>query len=284
MKKILLILFIYSSINVYSQSFPNNKPDVLIGKKVTPITLEERLKKYGYKNFVSEFDTINKEIKVIGRKNKPFYVENTASSDYYKLKPLIFIVDKVYELNEKKSYKTYNDYILQLKNDEIGIVYYRYDPTNSNIFELELINNALLPNEVYCNEIKIKKDKFEDIETHITPFNIDGISFLKSISNNKKDYFINIRVNGSTLNVGEKGVYILLENGKKILKPNEKIDVDVNKNSTGWEYSAFINLNNEEITLLKSSRITDVKLFIYEKEISLKNGLLTQEYLKCITK
>lgn len=285
MKKALLFLIILLINNAYSQSFPGNKPEDLIGKKITPIFKDEHLKKYGFKNFIAVFDTIRGEISVIGRKNKPFYDDMTASSDYYKLKPLIFTVEKIYELNEKKSYKSYNDYVFQLSNTEIGKIYYRYDPTNEAIFELELINNEILSNEVYCNNILIKKDKFEDLETHMTPFGNQGLSLMKSIRNNIKTYYLSVKVNGGTLNVGEKGAYILLENGKKISKPNEKIDVDYNsRNASDWEYSAFIQLSQEEISLLKSSRITDVKLYIYENEITIKNGLIIQEYLKCLTK
>lgn len=87
---------------------------------------------------------------------------------------------------------------------------------------------------------------------------------------------------GSTINVGIKGLTLLLENGKKIERPNADIDAKVNKGGSGYLYSAFIELTKEEIDLLINNPITDNRLYIYDGQI--KNGAKLSEYLKCLTK
>ena len=42
--------------------------------------------------------------------------------------------------------------------------------------------------------------------------------------------YFTLYANGSTLNVGEKGVIMLLDNGDRITRPEAKIDVDAQEN------------------------------------------------------
>ncbi len=285
MKKLLLITLTLFGLNSFAQSFPGNKPEILLNKVMKPIEKDEILQFYGYKNFIDNFDTITKEYKITDLNNKPFYNEKCFCSRYEDLKKLKFKVKKIFNVNDK--YSIHSDKsMLQLENDSVGIVYYLYDPKYEHSFELELDKGEILPNEVFCEDIDMEKDKFNGEVTYRTPFGNQGINLTKIKKNNVTNYYLSVSVDGSTLNVGTKGAYVLFDNGKKISRPNESIDVDSNIGtySSGWEYSAFIKLNQEDIKLLKNNKITDVKLYIYQNEVSKNTSIKIQQYMKCLTK
>lgn len=134
----------------------------------------------------------------------------------------------------------------------------------------------------YCEEITNEKDKFTGEITYRTPHGNLGLYIVKYVKSGVVDYYLSVYVGGSTLNTNEKGVYILFDNGKKIIRNNEHIDVSYG--DEGWMYNGFIKLTKENITLLKNNLITDVKLFIYDKEIDNKSANNIRQYMKCLSK
>lgn len=131
----------------------------------------------------------------------------------------------------------------------------------------------------FCNEIEEENDKFTNKTTFDSPI-LNPISFRKVKIGDKVSTFIKIDVIGITANVGKKGVIILFEDGTKIERPDEVIDVNVNKKGGGFLYRSFFELNQEDIEKLSQNRISDVRLFIFDREIN--NGFKLQEYMKCI--
>jgi hypothetical protein len=129
-----------------------------------------------------------------------------------------------------------------------------------------------------CSKIKTTIDKFDGDTTHMTPLTgvLGTISFMKS----KGKIFMNLDVAGYTLNLGEKGVIILLENGGKIEKPEAKIEAEATTN--GYKYSAFFMLDETDIELLKNNPITDYRLYIYEGKPTKKNALIYMDFVKCL--
>ncbi|MDI6033020.1 hypothetical protein QLS91_08030 [Flavobacterium sp. LB2P84] len=126
----------------------------------------------------------------------------------------------------------------------------------------------------YCSKIQTNTDKFSGVIKYNSP-RLERITFLKE----KGIIDIRIDIPGSTLNVNEKGVILLLEDGSKINRPNQKISVDYND---GYRYSAYFQLTKLEIQRIIKSPITDVKLYIYDAEIF--EPLKYSEYLKCLSK
>lgn len=117
-----------------------------------------------------------------------------------------------------------------------------------------------------CNFYTEDLDKFDGKITFDT-YTDGGVSFVKVISKaNIITYYISLSVEGATLNYGLKGVTILLKNGK-IEKPLEKVSVDINKKTYQYVYSAFCALSKQDIQKIKSSKITDFRLYIYDKNI-----------------
>lgn len=125
--------------------------------------------------------------------------------------------------------------------------------------------------EIYSFVKKTDPRTFEDYLTETDPFNgektyrggIPPISFTKIKSKTSTEQYIHLSVNGSTLNYGCEGVYILFENGEKIERSKEKVDTDYSSGS--WSYSAFFTPTANEIKLLKTQKVIAVKLYIYKQ-------------------
>ena len=82
------------------------------------------------------------------------------------------------------------------------------------------------------------------------------------------------------MTVGGKGLTLLLENGRKISWDDEDYEVSVGY-LNDWTYSTFTKLNEEEIELLKTYKVTDVKLYIFDKEVG--NPERYKSFLNCLT-
>ena len=108
-----------------------------------------------------------------------------------------------------------------------------------------------------------KTDKFSSEKTYYGGGTI--VSFMKVIGKGKSSQYVSVNVNGSTLNYGCYGVYILFENGKKIVRSKEKVDTDYSDGE--WKYKAFFTPTLNEINLLKTQKITTVKLYVYDADV-----------------
>ena len=106
-------------------------------------------------------------------------------------------------------------------------------------------------------------DKFSGEKTYYGGGTI--VSFMKVMGKGKSSQYVSVNVNGSTLNYGCYGVYILFENGKKIVRSKEKVDTDYSDGE--WKYKAFFTPTLNEINLLKTQKITTVKLYVYDADV-----------------
>lgn len=286
MKKLFLTVFLsFIILNTFGQSFPGKSPELLLNKIVKPKNVPDNLQKYGYVNFYMNFDKKLKQIadKPYDKKNKPFPIDplSPTASDYLKMVGKEFKVLEVIESVSKYSFSN-KEYIIVIENKDIGKIYYKYDPQYVYNFELDVVGGLEYPEEFFCTEIKSQKDKFDNKETFFTPTE-NGISFLKIIEKGKSIIFLSVNVSGSTLNVGEKGLNILFEDGAKFVKTDAKLDVKANS-GRGYLYNAFIQLNEDEIKILSEKNITDKKLFVYEGAVDKESAFRIREYLKCLSK
>lgn len=284
MKKIIFsCIFCLTFLNIFSQSFPENNPELLLNKIVKPKEISETLQKYAYKNFYLEFDKEKKQFTKDDKKNKPFATGPSYSviSDYSKLVGKEFKVLEIFEIIPKYSFSG-KEYAIEIENSEIGKIFYKYDPKYEHSFELEVVGGLDYPTDFFCSKIEHQKDKFEDKETFFTPYE-NGISFMKTIEKGKTSIYLSVRVNGSTLNVGKKGLNILFEDGTKFTKAEASIDTKVSSGS-GYIYSAFIQLTQADIKLLTEKNITDTRVYIYDGTVDKDSAKKIREYLKCLNK
>lgn len=280
MRKILLLIAVLISGISFGQNFPAESVDLLLNKTVKPMTLEETMQRYAYKNFYAKFDTDTKKLEKYKKGHRAF-PSGTSQSDYNKLVGKEFKVVKIYDQTPTLSSDAGRYFVLELQNEELGTVYYDYDSKYDFSFELEVVGGLELPEGFYCKDIETTTDKFSGEITESSDYS-EGIKFIKSTKDGVSKIYMAINEPGSTLNVGKKGLILLLENGKKIERPNADIDAKVNTSGKNYVYSAFIELTKAEIDLIINNPITDDRLYIYDGEI--KNGAKLSEYLKCLTK
>lgn len=114
----------------------------------------------------------------------------------------------------------------------------------------------------YCSRISRSVDPMDGTVKISTP--IGGlIGIRKFVENGESVTYLALTANGYTLNVGGTGVTVLLSDGTKIERPDQKIDCDPGYGS-GWTYSAWIRLSEEEIESLSNSTISRFRLYIYD--------------------
>lgn len=133
--------------------------------------------------------------------------------------------------------------------------------------------------EDFCSQITIEEDKFSDDVKYRTP-STGGNKFLKVVNGTEEIIYFYLKAYGRTASVNEKGVFILLNDKTIIKKPEVVISCNVSVTGTGYAYTALFRLSEDDINKLLSSKITDIKLYIYEEEI--KKGERIIEYLKCL--
>lgn len=270
---ILLTFYSFGQVN-----FAGDNPQLYIGKQLKVKEQSESLKKYGFTTFYNG----------TGSDKKLFLAINQYSTKtfYDSLVGKVFICDSVIETKDE-----YYKYYLVLRNDSLNYkCYYQYSHKSKYSFEFEVLGGLTIEpekekvyteNELiekYCKKIHYDYDKFKKDTIFRSPY-LENIQFLKYPNG---IIYISLTCKGSTVNVNEVGVTILLENNIKIIRSKEKISVDAS--SDRFDYSAFFRLSSTDIEKLKQNKITDFQLYIYDKNISKEKGLMYQTYLKCILK
>jgi hypothetical protein len=136
-----------------------------------------------------------------------------------------------------------------------------------------------------CEKITKKVDDFED-KISFRFSGLRNVSLSTYIEKGEVTSYLSLHTTGSTLSIGEKGVYILLDDGQKIIKANENIDSEFEPEhyygSDNYEYSAFISLTKDELDLLTKHSIKKFKLYIYEQSVSQVNQDEQKELTKCL--
>lgn len=137
-----------------------------------------------------------------------------------------------------------------------------------------------------CERITKKVDKFTGEITLNSPrglyMSMAG-HFYKSITKDTTNYYLYLHTCGFSITQA-KGVIILFEDGSKLEFPNEEIkaEVPVSNEYCNFEYQALINLSQSDIDKLLSHKMTDFRLYIYDRKIGSSQAKKLQEYLKCL--
>lgn len=135
-----------------------------------------------------------------------------------------------------------------------------------------------------CSKIEREIDDFTDEVSLNTPRVVNrgssSIILYKIVKNSKVVYYMGLSAYGLTVNIGISGVIILFEDGTKMNKPSEEIDVDTS--DSGFEYSAFITLTEAEVQMLSAKKIKKYRLYIYDGEVNSEDANQFAEYVKCI--
>ena len=282
-KLLLLSISLFIVSLSFGQFFPGKNVDVLLGKTLKAKPIVENLQRFHYKNFFVSFDKTKGKFDDSNENNRllPVGKMSTAVTDYNKVVGKEFKVIKIHEITPlMPSYKG-RYFALEMESSEFGKVYYNYDTRYEHSFELDAADKSEIPTDFYCNQIEKSVDKFDGKTRWLSPV-AEGLSLTRVKTETEDIIFLSIRVRGSTVNVGEKGAIILFEDGTKINKPETEIDVDAKSNA--FMYSAFISLSDSEIQSIQDKTITDVRLYIYDKEVSSDASTKIKEYASCLVK
>lgn len=124
-------------------------------------------------------------------------------------------------------------------------------------------------------------DEFNDETTWRSPL-LKNISFSKyKDKEGTVRMYLRITANGGTLNVGEKGLTVIFEDGSRFERPAAEIDAKASS-GYGWNYTAFESVNEEEVSLFATKKVKAFKLYIYEGALYGKDALNTLGYAQGI--
>ena len=123
-------------------------------------------------------------------------------------------------------------------------------------------------------------DEFDDKTTWRSPL-LKSISFTKVKNKSETVTYIRISTNGSTINVGIKGLTVIFEDGSRFERPAAEIN-SRSARGAGWEYSAFERINEEDLNLFATKKVKAYKLYIYKGALYGKDALFTLGYAQGI--
>lgn len=277
-----------ATFSAYGQSeglfffWPENQPEILIGKTLTPTPKSENLQQYGYSGFYK----LNKRNLWVGYDDSQSkYDSERGKVNYSVIVGKKFLLDRV-ELDtentsERISGKKYWFYMTDVESNES--VRYYYESKYEFNFHLSLTEEFELPEDWFCRDFTIDRDKFSGDTRIYTDFS-GSIHFSKIITGENVSYYMSLQVGGSTLNTNENGVYLILDNGEVLSFPNEPIDTKVNTNKYGgdWLYTAYVKMSDELLNKLSNHYITDIRLYIYDTSPSVDYAKERMMKLVCL--
>ena len=126
-----------------------------------------------------------------------------------------------------------------------------------------------------CNLNRIIDEFTGDVTYYVN----SDVSFTKVISKGISKLYLSIWIKEDDIYTG-KGVILILENGKKINKPNENVEYTYSSGS--FYATTFIQLTNQDILLLKESGISKFKLYILDGYTNFSKE--TCEQFNCLIK
>ena len=262
-----LMTLLLSTIAFGQDLFPAYDTAMISGRELKVKPIAETLQRYGYDGFF-----IDEKLK------KKFECCDGVNSKYKSLVDKIF---KVVEIQPYTDILNQRKYTLKLTNTETGDIYFDYDPRYKHLWNFHFVGEHKIPEGFFCRNIEMIADKFKGDTTYMTPY-ASGFSFIKKKKGKDEIIYLSKNQPGSTLNVNEKGLIVLLENGKRLDKPSAKLKVKSSSYGSGYVYSAFEILTPSDIDLLLNNLITDSRLYIYDGETNKEDAKTLVEYLKCI--
>lgn len=177
----------------------------------------------------------------------------------------------------------FHDAFFVLKDTKSNFkMYFRYDKKMSFYFPF-LTSKIIYDEKILCSRIIGKFDDFTRQYTYNTPFLEYGtpdIVAYKTIKNNIVSYILSLHAHSPSLSLNIRGATILFSDKTSLFK-NVKIDVDAD--SEGYQYSAYIAITKAELDLLLKKKIWKYRLYIYDGEPENKDAELFKTYLKCLT-
>lgn len=134
-----------------------------------------------------------------------------------------------------------------------------------------------------AQSIITEHDTFSDKITRRSPYTYSfglplPVTFTQVIRGQDTTTYLSLQTTGSTFTTSRKGVVVLLNNGEKILRNNEEVDMRINSDAR-YEYSAFFRIDKDELKAIADNGVKAFKLYIYECNLN-----ITPKYNKKLNK
>lgn len=265
MRNIILLFTLIATVYVNAQVFPEKDIKLLEGHL---IKIDNGHKESGFENFYTDEDATNIYAKKAGR-----YLTNYDS--------LIGRTFKVINVKKESEENDKQDAILLLEDiNNKRVLYYKYDFLMLSYF-FKVIDTIDYPADYFCR--------------YITKDNIGSTTFTKAGAKKsfkiikvydpeipkeypKTYYAIDMEFGTSKYTDKRNGVTLLLENGKKIDLPKQKVTVG----TAMYDYKTIVLLTDAHMELLKSNRITGYKILEFTKEFDASESEILFRSLKCL--
>lgn len=279
MKKVVLALaFLSTFICGYGQikNFAGSYIDLYKGHVLTIKPKDIQLQEYGYRDFYLKATTSMESKGILMPKKE--LGKYASASEYKALVYRRFICEGAFKDSTDQSYPQ-QYYWLKLKNDTLGISYYRYDAKYEHNFPFEVDSILTVSQERLCSEIKINKDKFEGHDKFYTPTE-HPINIVKVKYDSTYRYYINLSHITSTPTF-TKGIIILFNDGTKLNYPEAKVETSVRGTGSGYySISSFIQIKEVDIPTFREKEMTDARIYVTEMKI--KDGWRYRMYMNCL--
>jgi hypothetical protein len=172
--------------------------------------------------------------------------------------------------------------VLESVGNNPETIYYNYNQYKYLLLPFKFVDEKGLDintNDL-CEGVEVEIDKYTN-EKKTQSETIDEVSFIRYSNKGKSSQYVSIYAYGPKVVVDGKGLIILFESGKKIIRTNEKISVDVSSNLYNpYRYSVFFTPTVTKIQLLKKEVIVGAKLYIFESNVN--EGEKLKKYANCV--
>jgi hypothetical protein len=289
MKKVILItiLIIYSYANAQN-SFSYNflGEDFQLYKGIQLRLAEETFSGFNY-SFYSDLkycQTNDNSNVIYPNKN------NVSTTVKDSLKNRVFNVENIIDKsgkdwNESSIKENFDKPIFLLKDIANGqIIYYRFDKENETKFPF-ITSKINYPIDYFCSQIQEQKDEINNEIKLSSPLirgnKILPLTISRYVNNGKSIFYLSLNAKGNTVNVNQKGVTVLFQDGTKWTKACK---IDVQAGYSGYDYSAFITLTKNDLITFSTKEIKKFRLYIYDTEINPSDASKFRMYTECIMK
>lgn len=286
MKHIIFLVIILTSIKSNSQTFQNNflGKDFQLYKGVLLKINEEPAASFDH-TFYSDIkycqSPLNSNVIYPDTRHNYRTVKDSLKNKVF----IVYdIIDKTGQRwNENSKNDSFSKPIFVLKDTiSAQYIYYKYDEEYEFNFPFNT-SKINYPTDYFCSKIEKTIDDFTD-EIKFSSPSINGykdssVKIYRFLDKIKNTYYLKLRTYGSTLNINEKGVIILFDDGTKWSRASE---ISVDTDSNRYVYSAFITLSTADLLIFSTKKIKKFRLYIYDEEVDKNYAEKFKQYVNCI--
>ena len=174
--------------------------------------------------------------------------------------------------------------IFQLRDSETSdTLYFKYNPNSMDRFPF-MVNGVIGDEDEFCHLLEKKELPFSEGVYIRTPnrgtIETAPVSLHRTTDANGTHYNLHLRTYGTRPHSRVKGVKVYLKDGSRITRNNAGIRFT--QTAYGYEYSASIKLNADELDLLLQSPIAKQQLYIYSFDVTEAFGHQLMMLSRCL--